>query len=558
MKRLILILTALVLGILPVYAEVSIESVYVTPQSPLTTDTLDCGFKILGNETSYTADVTWKVDGADHVSDNETITAQHNQTVSTGSSGDIEPADTTKGEQWICVVTATDSLNNTDTKESAVVIIGNTAPKITSVPPVKAFTGEAYQYAVKAEDADGDDLAFALESAPENMTISDSGLIQWTPSEEQDGTYTVKVVVTDTSDAAANQTFTITSIRQKLVVDKLSAKCSPRCDDDNLDEETGGSIEEVRPGATLELEIKLKNIWADGTDDHDIEDIEIETTLEDMGDEDEQDEDEDINRIKPDDKEKVILTYEIPEEVDEDTYSLDVDISGEDEDGTVYKISFTIDVEVEKEDHQMIFTRAVAQPAIISCDREFDIRIGIKNIGAKDEDNAQVVIKNTALDISDYDIFTVDSTDDYDDEDSEYYKDFTFIIGDDVKEGVYNIDVRAYYEDDDEYEATRIPITVRDCIEKTAPVEQPENEEKQAEKQDEEEDSKEEVEVIEQPVTQIIPPTQTSGPAVAQPIAKNTRTESFFDSDAFLIMLALTVLVLFVLVITLAVVAFRK
>ncbi|SPD74472.1 exported hypothetical protein [uncultured Desulfobacterium sp.] len=71
-------------------------------------------------------------------------------------------------------------------------------PRITSSPKTWANWGEPYSYQVQAEDPDPDVLTYSLPIAPQGMTIDPStGLIQWTPSGSQGGTYMVKVRVQD-------------------------------------------------------------------------------------------------------------------------------------------------------------------------------------------------------------------------------------------------------------------------------------------------------------------------------------------------------------------------
>ena len=91
----------------------------------------------------------------------------------------------------------------------------NNAPTITSSPATSAVEDELYQYQIVVTDTDdannGSDINFALTTAPAGMTVSSTGLIEWTPtvggvSED------VVVSVTDGGEdgaAAATQSWTI-------------------------------------------------------------------------------------------------------------------------------------------------------------------------------------------------------------------------------------------------------------------------------------------------------------------------------------------------------------
>lgn len=93
---------------------------------------------------------------------------------------------------------------------SNVATILNSSPIITSQPSGR-IEGWLYEYAVVAEDPDGDPLEFKLSSAPEDMTIdSSSGLIRWKVGEKQkDGSYEFKVMVSDSEGAMAIQPITL-------------------------------------------------------------------------------------------------------------------------------------------------------------------------------------------------------------------------------------------------------------------------------------------------------------------------------------------------------------
>lgn len=74
----------------------------------------------------------------------------------------------------------------------------NLPPEIVSDPIDSVVAGEAYVYLVDAEDPDGDVLAYSLEVAPVGMTVDPtSGRIDWTPTDAQVGTASVRVRATD-------------------------------------------------------------------------------------------------------------------------------------------------------------------------------------------------------------------------------------------------------------------------------------------------------------------------------------------------------------------------
>jgi RHS repeat-associated protein len=89
----------------------------------------------------------------------------------------------------------------------------NRPPEITSVPGVEALVGRAYQYDVNATDPDMDTLHFSLVTARPEMSIdSGTGLISWTPAEDEKGNGDVTVRVDDGRGGTAEQHYIVTVI----------------------------------------------------------------------------------------------------------------------------------------------------------------------------------------------------------------------------------------------------------------------------------------------------------------------------------------------------------
>ncbi|MEJ6950101.1 putative Ig domain-containing protein [Natronospora cellulosivora (SeqCode)] len=79
----------------------------------------------------------------------------------------------------------------------------NNPPEIVSVPAFEAEVGKRYVYNVQAIDYDNDHLIYSLEKLPIGMTInSNTGLIEWVPSEEQIGEHSVELIVSDGKETA--------------------------------------------------------------------------------------------------------------------------------------------------------------------------------------------------------------------------------------------------------------------------------------------------------------------------------------------------------------------
>jgi hypothetical protein len=86
----------------------------------------------------------------------------------------------------------------------------NSAPVIESDAVTTAKEGALYTYEVEATDPEGDELEFTLLINPTGMNINSStGVINWTPTEEQIGENEVEIEVSDLY-RSTSQSFTIT------------------------------------------------------------------------------------------------------------------------------------------------------------------------------------------------------------------------------------------------------------------------------------------------------------------------------------------------------------
>ncbi|HEX3988305.1 MAG TPA: putative Ig domain-containing protein, partial [Verrucomicrobiae bacterium] len=113
--------------------------------------------------------------------------------------------------QW-----AVNSQHLSDTNSFTVIVNEvNTAPVLQSIPDQSAHLGTLFTYQAVATDSDipTNTLTFSLNASPPNMTINaSSGLISWTPSQDQTASYLVTVQVTDNGvpPLSAVQSFHVT------------------------------------------------------------------------------------------------------------------------------------------------------------------------------------------------------------------------------------------------------------------------------------------------------------------------------------------------------------
>ncbi|MCM2326158.1 MAG: hypothetical protein NDI94_06860, partial [Candidatus Woesearchaeota archaeon] len=115
----------------------------------------------------------------------------------------------------------------------------------------------------------------------------------------------------------------------------------------------GKTYDNVNRGDTVTLEVEIENSFSDNDDcqddgtNCDIENIEL--NLE-PNDSDFDDDSDDMSDISAEDEDATTLSFDVPDDIDEDKYDFDLYILGEDENGALHGelMTFTLDIEVER------------------------------------------------------------------------------------------------------------------------------------------------------------------------------------------------------------------
>ncbi len=115
------------------------------------------------------------------------------------------------GDQIRVQVVASDGEGESDAAWSGVLLVGNAAPEIVS-KPTGVTAGQAFRYAVKARDPEGDrNLRYQLRKGPEGMSINPIlGEVSWQPRPDQAGVHPVEIAVEDSHGGRSVQVFELT------------------------------------------------------------------------------------------------------------------------------------------------------------------------------------------------------------------------------------------------------------------------------------------------------------------------------------------------------------
>lgn len=303
----------------------------------------------------------------------------------------------------------------------------------------------------------------------------------------------------------------------------------------------GDTRKEVKPGSKLEIKGDIQNTFSD-SDDITIEDVTVEITIKNIDDDEDLEGDDDVGDIDADDKESFSAEFEIPEDVDDGEYSVEILVEGEDENGAKHSVKWDdVKVGVEKDKDDIVITKLSVSPSKVSCSRNINLNVDLKNQGRSDEDEVVVRIENADLDIDQEDT-SIPQIDEGTGEDTEYGKSYSFKIDDKVKEGTYPIMVKSYYNTDTLSDSKTVDLIVEKCAVETPAQEKPSevvivNPPKQQETETPAEEEEETPEVI----------TET--------VAETTET-SLFQSNTYLIFLIGAVGVAVIVIIIMIIVLF--
>jgi len=323
----------------------------------------------------------------------------------------------------------------------------------------------------------------------------------------------------------------------KLLITDVDVKVGGKSDK-NLD--FGESIKhEAKPGDTVEFQIESKNDFT-SAEDLEIEDIEVTITIFDIDDGDDLDEDAKEFDLKDGKDKKVRIQFKIPLEVDEDTFDVLVEITGDDENGTSHEVHYELELEVEKEDNEVLFLRNTLTPSEIKCGRTVQLSTAVINTGQDDEDDVMLEVTNVDLGISFRETFDL-SNDPFDD-DSKFRKTFTFTVDQDVRVGIYSIQSVVNFNDGADTKSETAELVVAQC--EIFAVE--------------EEEEEEEVVVVQPPVTQPTDLDVITAGTVTAPSLTVTEEKSLFESTGFLALLIGGEVLLIIIAILIVVAVVRR
>lgn len=248
--------------------------------------------------------------------------------------------------------------------------------------------------------------------------------------------------------------------RQALEFSDVDVKVGGRTSKNLRDGDT--IDDEAEPGDTVEFRVEVKNNFT-SAEDLEIEDITVEVTIEGIDDGDDLEEEASEFDLKAGRDKRVTLKFELPLEVDEDTFDVRIHAEGEDENGTNQEVDMDLRLEVDKETHLLKITRKSLSPAEVSCNRKnIQLATTLINIGSEDEEDVsfQVLNSDLGIDLKDE---VEELTAEPNEDESRFSKTYTFNIHNEAETGSYPITLSALYNNDRKKAEETVTLTVNDC-----------------------------------------------------------------------------------------------
>lgn len=320
----------------------------------------------------------------------------------------------------------------------------------------------------------------------------------------------------------------------KLLIEKIDAKVGGKSDKDVKDKET--ISREAEPGDKIKIEVTIKNNFTTTEAVDEIEDIEVEVTVDNL------EEDEELELLsrefdlKPQRDKEVAFEFDVPVEVDEDTYDILIEVEGRDTNGTTHRKQAKIFLTVDKETHDLRIFRKVLSAAEVSCSRKNQqLTLGIINAGSEEEEDIILTATNKELGI-DIKEKILELSEGAFDNDVKFVRTYTFNVPQDLAAGTYPINILVNYDDNRKSVTDTISMVVNDCQQTV--VAPPTTTTTVSPTQPKEEEKVEEVEEVVElisPEPAVIQPTVITTPTIMIPEA--TVEKGFFNSNWFVVFL---------------------
>lgn len=220
--------------------------------------------------------------------------------------------------------------------------------------------------------------------------------------------------------------------------------------------------DEIKPGQDFTVEIEICNDY-DKDSDVDIDSIDVIAVIANIDDGSDLDDDETTDfRIAPDECRTQEIEFDqdyIPYDAEEGKYKLEIEVSGRDDFDYDQEAKFTVDLDVDRERHELLLKKFSASPKVVQAcfgNSVVGLTARVFNIGDNDEEG-YVRFYSDQLNFEQERSFEVDH-----DSDNEYSGLVNYEFGRDALYGTYTFYAELYRDNDFE-DVAEIEVIYEEC-----------------------------------------------------------------------------------------------
>lgn len=235
---------------------------------------------------------------------------------------------------------------------------------------------------------------------------------------------------------------------------------------------------DILPGSNVTFTVRVENTFTG--DDPDIRGVFVTTSIEDIDDGADLDEESIDFDLEPGDDYRFDVKFHIPFDVEAGTYSTVIEAEGEDRNETPYRAEIMLDLEVRKQSHDIRISKVLLNPGVVDCSRKTRLTAEIVNAGSNPENQVALEFKSGNLGINSFDgDIKLESSDEASDEEKTYAKTLNIEVPSFMREGTYPIFINLYWKNFVLFDQKTADLIVRDCASATVPVQQQDTGKKQ-------------------------------------------------------------------------------
>jgi hypothetical protein len=215
----------------------------------------------------------------------------------------------------------------------------------------------------------------------------------------------------------------------------------------------------IDPAQDLVIQIKLENNYADNTE-NDIENVRVVAAIEGIDDGKDLWDDSEELRVRADSYKTVKLRLEVPEDASSyESYDLEISATGRDQNGTEHSDSAVFELEVKREEHELVFEKLYVND--VYCGDDARVRLELRNTGEEYEEDVELKIiidgYGTAF-MDNFDLAEIDEEDEIN-----IYSLSKALDTEGIRPGRHGLIARAEYDDRRKSTEKEIEFSIHDC-----------------------------------------------------------------------------------------------